>query len=275
MPFGDDEDLQPDLVDSSDDEDYTRNTEKSMRAATQTTASDSESSISDSDDRFQFLIDHYTADRSSDDESDEGPLLPAASCGQSGPIQSDSSVSRICHVCSKPAWIRGTNPLKHHCRNYCMSHVLARDADRHSDAPSLLLEPQPSVPLLCSPLLPVELSEIAASAVKPLSRKKLKAIARKKGENPLPCLAATGDEAVPLSATADVASTHSGSSQHRERVAPAGDQMDPLIAWYSLVAKPILGSCGPRCPRHKPPSMPSGQSCVQLTVGAGPGMSPQ
>ena len=137
-----------------------------------------------------------------------------------------------------------------------MFHGSAHGAVRHSDAPSLLLEPQSSIPSLCSPLLPPEMSEIAASAVKPLSRKKLKQISRQTGENQQPLLAAMeADLAKDRLPTAPVIHTDaSRQSQHRERQAPTGDQMNPLIAWYSLVAKPI--------PRKLWATMPKAQAAV-------------
>ena len=49
------------------------------------------------------------------------------------------------------------------------------------------------------------------------------------------------------------ASPHS-SSKHRERHEPAGDQLNPLIAWYALVAKPI--------PRKMWATMPKAQAAV-------------
>ena len=51
-----------------------------------------------------------------------------------------------------------------------------------------------------------------------------------------------------------VPSTADRQSQHRERAEPAGDQMNPLIAWYSLVAKPI--------PRKLWATMPKAQAAV-------------
>ena len=108
----------------------------------------------------------------------------------------------------------------------------------------------PSVPLLCSPLLPPEVAEILASAVKPINRKKLKRQAKlaeqsQKGEIPL--LAA-------MSHAVETSSHVSTSPPHREKVEPAGDVMNPLIAWYSLVAKPI--------PRQMWASMPKAQAAV-------------
>ena len=42
--------------------------------------------------------------------------------------------------------------------------------------------------------------------------------------------------------------------QHREKLAPMGGQLNPLIAWYSLVAKPI--------PRKLWASMPKAQAAI-------------
>jgi hypothetical protein len=47
---------------------------------------------------------------------------------------------------------------------------------------------------------------------------------------------------------------HVTASQHREELEPAGSQLNPLIAWYSLVAKPI--------PRKMWATMPKAQAAV-------------
>ena len=131
--------------------------------------------------------------------------------------------------------------------------------------------------MVCSPLLPPEISEIAAYAVKPLGRNKFKKLFLKKGDNPLPLFAAMENEvAKSLLATAhQVRPTADRQSQHREGVAPAGDQLNPLIAWYSLVATPI--------PRKLWATMPKAQAAVdaewlnyaQRTEDVAPGTSPQ
>ena len=58
----------------------------------------------------------------------------------------------------------------------------------------------------------------------------------------------------PHSAVHPVPSTVDSQPSHRERVQPAGDQMNPLIAWYSLVAK--------RIPRKLCPTMPTAQAAA-------------
>ena len=75
-----------------------------------------------------------------------------------------------------------------------MSTVLANGSRSHQDAPTMLLEPRSVLPFLCSPLLPPEMSEIAASAVKPVNQKKLRRLAKKSGENQLPLLVAMENE---------------------------------------------------------------------------------
>jgi len=97
--------------------------------------------------------------------------------------------------------------------------------------------PGTTMPSMSSVLMPQETVDIAKKiAAQPLSKKQQKKLARAQHSEtmPLPALpAATG---------------------HREKVAPAGDQLDPLIAWYSLVAKPI--------PRKQWASMPKAQAAV-------------
>ena len=77
--------------------------------------------------------------------------------------------------------------------------------------------------------MPEELNEIQAKlAAQPLNKKQLKKLARAQNlETSPPVLPAT------------IGAPSVEAARHREKVAPAGDQMDPLIAWYSLVAKPI------------------------------------
>ena len=94
-------------------------------------------------------------------------------------------------------------------------------------------------------MLPFEVAEIAASAVPPLSRKKLKQRNKQMEETLLPGVAA---------ATNDHPTPRDAGIGHREKVHPAGDEMDPLIAWYRVVAKPI--------PRKLWASMPKAQAAV-------------
>ena len=85
--------------------------------------------------------------------------------------------------------------------------------------------------------MPQESIDIAEKIAKqPLSKKQLKFLARAQQSETttLPAMTAT--------------TTAPAATGHREKVAPAGDQLDPLIAWYSLVAKPI--------PRKQWASMP-------------------
>ena len=222
----------PELVDESDDEDWRRRGEILSNC-----------SSADTEDNFQFLLSHYEADGGkSDDESSEDRTTI-------GPQNESKSP---CAVCALPKWRRGNNPKLHHCRNYCRHRSVPSDEFSHQDAPFLKEQASvtPSVPLLCSPLLPPEVAEILASAVKPINRKKLKRQAKlaeqsQKGEIPL--LAA-------MSHAVETSSHVSTSPPHREKVEPAGDVMNPLIAWYSLVAKPI--------PRKMWASMPKAQAAV-------------
>jgi hypothetical protein len=82
---------------------------------------------------------------------------------------------------------------------------------------------------MSSILLPPEMAEITASAVKPMSSKK-----RRKLEKSAQQQSQQGENL--LSA---MASNITNTAGHREKLAPAGDQLDPLVAWYSLVAKPV------------------------------------
>ena len=123
------------------------------------------------------------------------------------------------------------------------------DTYAHQDAP-IFKEPA-SVTLvshaLCSPLLPPEIAEILKSAEPPLSRKKLKRqakLAQQSGETLLSAMSSVVDNSPHISAP----------PVHREKHAGAGDQMNPLIAWYSLVAKPI--------PRKMWASMPKAQAAA-------------
>ena len=100
--------------------------------------------------------------------------------------------------------------------------------------------------LSCQCLLPSEVAEIAASAVPTLSRKKLKQRKKQMEE--------TQQQPGMVAATYNHPTPRDAGIGHREKIHPAGDQMDPLIAWYSLVAKPI--------PRKLWASMPKAQEAV-------------
>ena len=139
-------DQPPKLVDESDDEEWRQHGE-----------THSECSSADTEDNFQFLLEHYNADKTSDGES------------------SEDDTSR-CAACALPRWTSGNNPSVHHCRNFCMHGSVSPDTYAHQDAP-VFKEPASVTPLshaLCSPLLPPEIAEILKSAEPPLSRKKLK-----------------------------------------------------------------------------------------------------
>ena len=102
------------------------------------------------------------------------------------------------------------------------------DTYAHQGAP-VFKEPASVTPIshaLCSPLLPPELAEIAQPAVRPLSRKKLKQQARRaeqlqSGETLLSAMTSIVNDN-----TAGT-TTHTSTPVHRERIAPAGDQMNP------------------------------------------------
>ena len=78
---------------------------------------------------------------------------------------------------------------------------------------------------MASILLPDEVAEIAEASKRPWSKKKLK----RWNDGEIQCMPAA------LAST----TTTADAPVHREKLAPLGDQLDPLVAWYSLVAKPI------------------------------------
>ena len=126
-------------------------------------------------------------------------------------------------------------------------------SDFHHDAPALERE-KPGTELLAftSVLMPPEIEDIRQQPVtdfkaRTMSKKNLKKLARAlvpelkppNAISALPATTATGSDAPQV---------------HREKIAEMGDQLDPLIAWYSLVAKPI--------PRKQWPTMPKAQAAV-------------
>jgi hypothetical protein len=153
----DTKDNMPDLVDESDNEDHLGEIP-------------SECSSAGSADIFGFLRTHFEAHvtLSSDAESAE---QDTTNNNSTEPLQ--------CMVCPKPTWSRDNNPKYHHCRNFC-THDASRhvNADQHQDAPISQRTEPTTLPLLCSPLLPPEVGEIAAAAVRPVNRKKLKRLAK-------------------------------------------------------------------------------------------------
>jgi len=102
------------------------------------------------------------------------------------------------------------------------------------------------MPALNGFLLPPEIAEIAASAAKPLSSKK-----RRKLQKSTPTDKTQHGEYL-LDTRSDMVAT--GQTGHREKLAPVGNQLDPLIARCSLVAKPI--------PRKLWASMPKAQAAI-------------
>jgi len=112
--------------------------------------------------------------------------------------------------------------------------------------------------------MPPEVDEIVKQAVKDetarrMSKKNLKRLARaiipelKPSETTStpPCLSKQNPFDMTGSLPAAVAEV---APQHREKLAPMGDQLNPLIAWYSRVAKPI--------PRKLWASMPKAQAAI-------------
>ena len=248
------EDYPPELVDESSDEEWRENAEIC-----------SECSSADTDYNFQFLLQHYKGDRISERESSEDEVQPTKLERANDWCLPDLQ----CATCTLPRWTRGMDPRKHHCRNFCMHGGVHSNPDFHQDAPVLKesASVRPVSPLLCSPLLPPELAEIAQSAVRPLSRKKLKQQARRAEQ------LQSGETLLSAMSSVVESSTHIPAPPvHREKHAGAGDQMTPLIAWYSLVAKPIH--------RKMWASMPKAQAAVDaesemLTAAEAPGTSQQ
>ena len=114
------------------------------------------------------------------------------------------------------------------------------DIEVHNQAP--ILE-RAAIPInTATILMPEELDDIAASAVRPRNQKKLKEFQNNaKATNSTMNTAEQHAEKLPTpAATATVQS-----NAHREKEASMGDQLNPLIAWYSLVAKPITRKLWP------------------------------
>ena len=137
----------------------------------------SECSSADPDGIYSFLREHSEADLSqppSDVESAEHHSDDDKTNATST-ITAESLPA--CTVCLKPVWTRGYNYKSHHCREYCThTHHNNSKLDLHNEAPAY---PRPwpfslSQSQVSNPLLPPEVAEIAASAVKPLSRKKIR-----------------------------------------------------------------------------------------------------
>ena len=186
---------------------------------------------SDDDDSPPDLVDEssdeefHTVDTESNCSDDIENFLTArydeekqSSDGESAENVSNPEVLQ-CHVCLKPQWDSKCNPRHHHCRDHSM-HAHNQINNDHDDAP--ILKKTVDKPLHACAMLPDEMSDIAD---------KYKQHAEMRTTT-------TGDD----------------HSQHREKEASMGDQLDPLIAWYSLVAKPI--------PRKMWANMPRAQAAV-------------
>ena len=99
------EDFPPELVDESSDEEWRENAEIC-----------SECSSADTDDNYQFLLQHYKEDRISERESSEDEVQPTKS-----ERANEWCLPHLqCATCTLPRWTRGMDPRKHHCRNFCM-----------------------------------------------------------------------------------------------------------------------------------------------------------
>ena len=118
------------------------------------------------------------------------------------------------------------------------------DIDVHDQAPTL---ERAAIPInTAAILMPEELDDIAASAVRPWNQKKLKGFQNNaKASNTTMHTAEQHAEKLPTPA----ATAHVQSPAHRGEEASMGDQLNPLIAWYSLVAKPIARKLWPSMPR--------------------------
>jgi hypothetical protein len=190
-----------------------------------------------------FFKEHYEADVSQQDRTD------AESNESQGNLRRDSNDHNIpterpkqCAVCFKPQWCSTYNPSEQHCRDYCTNHGTFNDALAafHQDAPIMTeTEPGTKLPAMSSILMPQEVLDIKTKvAEQPLSKKQLKKLAAQKQ----------------LSDTTPLLPSMPATEVHREKLAPMGDQLDPLIAWYSLVAKPT--------PRKLWASMPKAQASI-------------
>jgi hypothetical protein len=136
-----------------------------------------------------------------------------------------------CTICLKPPWRNSYKASNYHCRDYCTHHGENHTTDEHKDAPRC--ERATTMPCMASILMPPEVEEIASKTKRPWSKKKLKRW--NDGEiHSMPAALAV--------------------QEHREKEESAGDQLNPLIAWYSLVAKPI--------PRKLWASMPRAQASI-------------
>ena len=108
-----------------------------------------------------------------------------------------------CQICSKPMWNNSFNPQRHHCRDFCMHRAADSPATvDHTTAPSMTRDLE--VLNYAMLLMPDETQK---------PNQQFNGIYD--GE------------------------TLTNDDQHRAKELPKGDQLNPLIAWYSLVAKPV------------------------------------
>ena len=112
-----------------------------------------------------------------------------------------TSANSDCSVCLKPRWCKSFSPTTHHCRDYCTHKVNANNLTP-DDAPTM--EKSNVMPNFAMSMMPEDVEEISS---------------HKHGA---------------YSSSADLPP-----ELHREKQHPKGDQLDPLIAWYNLVAKPV------------------------------------
>ena len=117
-------------------------------------------------------------------------------------------------------------------------------AEHHRDTPSLELEkPRTILPALSSLLMPTEIEGIRLQSATDLETRAMSKNNRKRLARAFPDL--KPPEMIPATFAA---------AAHREKTAQVENQFDPLIVWYSLVAKPI--------PRKLWPTMPKAQAAV-------------
>jgi hypothetical protein len=200
----------------------------------------SECSSTDMSDINEFLQSRY--------EADVGTTAPDAESAEEDTNPNQVTVDIKCAVCFKPQWCSTYNPSEQHCRDYCTNHGTFNDALAafHQDAPIMTeTEPGTKLPAMSSILMPQEVLDIKTKvAEQPLSKTQLKKLAAQKQRS----------DTTPLLPSLPAPVAQPAVDGHRGKLAPMGDQLDPLIVWYSLVAKPV--------PRKLWASMPKAQASI-------------
>ena len=135
----------------------------------------------------------------------------STSCGEESEDRDSSigdSENLMCITCLKPKWGSSNIPSRHHCRDFCMHKSSADDntasTNQPDAAPSMLTTMD--APSYGMALMPAEVEEI---------HMKSKGMYDARETPPPP------------------------PGLHREKEHPRADQLNPLIAWYNLVAKPV------------------------------------